>query len=310
MVKIGGIDLTSTGDGLAVPLVLHITAGKDTLHAGEASSRLGDDVSILIEVNLALDEGVGGVVTNGIEQTVGLDNLFLAVGGVLDAEVRHETVGLAVANNLRSDGIEADGALGMGKQALCHDLAGTQLVTADQHGDVAAVLGQEHGLLGGRVTTTDHVERLVTEDGHGTVADSAGTDTVLPELLLAGQVQTAGIGTRGNDDGVGGADGLATGCVVPLGPHLERALREIQLGDGLGDDLGTEALGLLTHAVHQLGTTDAVGEAGEVLDIGCRGELSTGGGTVGKHTLIQDRLKLSSGKIDSGSVGARAGADD
>lgn len=289
---------------------MHVTAGKDTLDAGEAGARLGDHIAILVQIDLALDEGVGRVMTNGIEQTVGINDLLLATVGVLDTEVGHEPVGLVLANDLGSDGVEADGALGVSKQAIGHDLTGTQLVAADQHGDVAAILGQEHGLLGGGVTTTDHIQRLVAEDGHGTVTHGAGTDTVLPVLLLAGQVETAGIGTRGDDNGVGGADGLAAGGVVPLGPHLEGTLGQVEFGDGLSEDLGAEALGLLAHFLHQLTTADTVGETGEVLDVGGRGELATGGGAVGEHTLIQDGLQLSPREVDGGSVGAGAGADN
>ena len=86
--------------------------------------------------------------------------------------------------------------------------------------------------------------------------------------------------------------------------------REVQLGDGLGDDLGAEALGLLAHVVHQLGTTNSLGEAGEVLDIGGGGELATGGGAVGEHALVQDGLEFSTRKVDGGSVCAGAGADN
>lgn len=302
--------LTGTGNSLAVALVLDVTASEDTLDTGEAGAGLSDNVAILIELKLALDQGVGGVVANSVEETVSLNDLLLVVGGALDAEVGHEAVRLALTDNLGGDGVEANSALGVVEQTISHNLGGTQLVTADQHGDVATVLGQEHGLLGGRVTTTNDVQGLVAEDGDSTVADSAGADTVLPELLLAGQVEATGIGTGSDDNGVRSVSGLVVGTVVPLGPHLEGPLGQIQLGDGLGDDLGTEALGLGAHLVHQLGTADTVGEAGEVLDISGGGQLATGGGTVSEHTLVQDRLKFSAREIDSGSVGARARADN
>ena len=43
-----------------------------------------------------------------------------------------------------------------------------------------------------------------------------------------------------------------------------------------GDELGAEALGLLPELHHQLGAEDAVGEAGEVLDVGGEHELAAG----------------------------------
>lgn len=274
------------GDGLAVALVLDVTASEDTLDAGVAGTGLGDNVAILIELDLALDQGVGGVVANGVKETVGLDDLLLVVDGALDAEVGHEAVRLVLTDDLGGNGVEADSALGVVEQTVSHHLGGTQLVAADQHGNMAAVLGEEHGLLGGGVTTTDDVQGLVAEDWHSTVADGAGTDTILPVLLLAGQVQATGVGTGSNDNGVRGVGRLAAGAVVPFSPHLEGSLRQVQLGDGLSDDLGTEALRLGTHPVHQLGAADTVGEAGEVLDISGGGKLATGGGAVGEHTLI------------------------
>lgn len=305
-----GIEHTGTGNSLAVSLILNITAGENTLHAGKAGTGLGDNVSLVIELDLALDKGVGGVVANSVEKTVSLDDLLLVGVNILNAEVSHETIGLLLAQNLSGNGVEADLALGVGKQTLSHNLRSTQLVLADEDSHAAAILGQEHGLLGGGITTANDVEGLIAEDGHGTVADGTGTDSVLPVGLLAGQVQTAGIGACSNDDGVRGADGLAALGIVPLGPHLEWSGGQVELRDGLGDDLGAEALGLCAHVVHELGAADTVGKSGEVLDIGGRGELTTGSGAVGKHTLIEDWLELCAGEIDSGSVGTRAGADN
>mgnify|MGYP006876458425 FL=1 len=283
---------TGTGDSLTVALILNITAGENTLDVSEASTGLGDDVSLVVELNLALDETTGGVVTNSVEETVSLNDLLRVRENVLDTEVGHEAVRLVLADNLGGDGVEADLALGVGKETISHDVRGTQLVLANENSHAAAVLGQEHGLLGGGVTTANDVQGLVTENGHGTVADGTGADSVLPVGLLAGQVQTAGVGACGNDDGVGGADGLAAFVIVPLGPHLEGPGGEVKLGDGLCDDLGAEALGLGAHVVHELGAADAAGESGEVLDVSGRRELTTGGGTVGEHALVKDWLEL------------------
>lgn len=174
------------GDGLAVALVLDVTASEDTLDAGVAGAGLGDNVAILIELDLALDQRVGGVVANGVEETISLDDLLLGVDGALHAEVGHEAVRLAFTDDFGGNGVEADSALGVVEQTVSHHLGSTELVTANQYGNVAAVLGEEHGLLGGGVTTTDDVQGLVAEDWHSTVADGAGTDTILPVLLFTG----------------------------------------------------------------------------------------------------------------------------
>ena len=247
---------------------------------------------------------------NSVEQTISINDLLLVRDDVLNTEVGHEAVRLVLTEDLSGNGVEANSTLGVSEQTLGHNLGSTELVLADEDGHVATVLGQEHGLLSGGVTTTDNVQGLVTEDGHSAIADSTGADSVLPVGLLAGQVQAAGVGACGDDDGVGGAGGCVIGAIAPLSPHLEGSLREVQLGDGLRDDLGAEALGLGAHVVHQFGAADALGESGEVLDVSGRRELAAGGGAVGEHALVEDGLELGAGKVDGGGVRTRAGADN
>lgn len=299
-----------TGNGLAIAFVLDVTAGEDTLQAGVAGTRLGDDVSFVVEVDLALDQGGGGVMANSVEETVSVDGLLLAGDGVLDTQVGHQAHGLLVTQDLGRNGVETNGHLGVRQETVGHGLAGTKLVATDQNGNRAAVLGQEHGLFGSGVTTTDHIEGLVTEDWHGTVTDGTGADSVLPVLGLTGQVKTTGIGTSGDDDGIGSAGGLIVRTIVPLRPQLERPLREIHSRDSLSDNLSSEPDGLLAHVLHQLCTTDTIREAGEVLDVGGGGELTASSGAVSQHTLIKDRLELRTREIDRGGVCGGAGAND
>jgi hypothetical protein len=306
----GKKERTSAGDGLSILLVLDITAGKDTRHAGVAGAGLGLDVAVLVELDLALDQLGGGVVADGVEEPLGIDDLLLAGLGVLDAQMGHQAHGLVLAEDLGGDSVEAHGDLGVGQEAVGHGLAGAQFVAAHKHGDAAAVLGEEHGLLRGGVAAADDIERLIAEDGHGAVADRAGADSVLPELVLAGEVEAAGVGAGSEDDGVGGARGPVVGPVVPLRPHLERALRQVQLRDRLRDDLRAEPRRLCAHLVHQLAPADAIGEPREVLDVRGCGQLPARGGAVGQHSLIQDGLELRSREVDCGRVCAGAGADD
>lgn len=178
---------------------------------------------------------------DGVEETAGLNGLQLAGLEVLDDEVAHEAV--LTALDLGGGRVEADGDLGVLQQAGGHDVAGAEDVAADEDGDVAGVLGEEGGLLGGRVTTADDEEVLVAEDGNGTVAHGAGRDAVGPVLVLAGEVQATGGGAGGDDDGIGGV-GLVG---AELGRVLEGAAGEVDGGDGVGDDFGAEALRLLLH---------------------------------------------------------------
>lgn len=295
---------TRTGNSLSVSLILNITGGVDTLNVGHRSAVLGDNVPIGVRLQLALDKCRGRVVANGVEKTVGLQRLLLAALDVLDHQVAHEA--LFVTLDLNTDRVPLDGDILVVLQPLGHDVTGTERIPADEHGNVAGVLGQEDGLLGGRVTTTNHDQRLFPEDGRGTIADGTGGDTAVPVLVLTGQTQTAGSGAGGNDDGIGGVLGIG----VPLGRVLEGAFGEVELGDGLGDDFCAEALGLLAHVVHQLAAEDSIGEAGKVLDVGGGGQLATGGGAVGHEAFVEGRLEIGAGQVDGGRVGSGPRADN
>lgn len=290
---------TGAGNGLSVSLVLDITSGKDTLDVGVCGSRNRLDVAILVHVNLALDKGSGGVVADGVEETVGHVDLLLSGLVVLDNEVAHKTI--LTTSDLGGATVELDGDLGVVKETVGHGSAGTEDVATNEDSDVAGILGEESSLLGGRITTADNEERLVAEDGDGSVADSAGGDTVLPVLVLAREVKTAGRGAGGDDDGVGGV------CLLggELGAVLEGAGGEIEGGDGVGDNFCAEALGLGSHVVHQLAAHDPLGETGEVLNLGGGGQLTTSSNAIGHEALIENGLQFSSRQVDSSCVGSR-----
>lgn len=290
---------TGAGNGLSVSLVLDVTSGKDTLDVGVCGTRDGLDVAILVHVNLALYKGSGGVVTDGVEETVGLVDLLLPGLVVLDNEVAHEAI--LTTSDLSGAAVELDGDLGVVEETVGHGSAGTEDIATDEDGNVAGVLGEESSLLSGRITTADNEERLVAEDGDGPVADSAGGDTVLPVLVLAREVKTAGRGAGGDDNGVGGV------CLLggELGAVLEGAGGEIEGGDGVGDNFCAEALGLGSHVVHQLAAHDTLGETGEVLNLGGSGQLTTSSNAIGHETLIKNGLQLSSRQVDSSCVGSR-----
>ncbi len=82
----------------------------------------------------------------------------------------------------------------------------------------------------------------------------------------------------------------ASAVCVSSGDHSMAYLKGreemVKLGDRLGYDLSTEALGLGAHLVHQLLAHDAVGEAGVVLDLGGGRQLAAGSDAIGEETLV------------------------
>lgn len=295
---------TCARNSLPVSLVLNVSSSVNTLNVGDGCTILCDNVPILVSVDLTLDKRRGRVVANGIKEAVRLEGLFLASLDVLDNQLVHKT--LVVALDLHTGGVPLDGDVLVLLEPVGHDLAGPELVPADEDSNMACVLGEEHGLLSCRITSTNDNQGLLPEDWGGTIAHGAGGDTVVPVLLLAGEAQTTGDSAGGDDDGVGGVVSVG----VPLGRVLEGTVLEVKVGDGLANDLGAEALGLLAHVVHELATHDSLGEAREVLDIGGGGQLATGSRAVGHETFVQSGLEVCAGQVDGSRVGGGAGADD
>ncbi|PON82760.1 hypothetical protein TorRG33x02_215360 [Trema orientale] len=197
--------------------------------------------------------------------------------------------------------------LGVAQRPILHDLGGPEAVPPVDYVHLRSVLGQEVGLLHGRVATADHRKGLVAEDGGGAVAHSASRNTTVPEPIFAvtgsREGEALGDGAGGDDDGVG-ENGLG------IGEDLEGGGGEIDARDGLGEDLGAEAEGLAPAAVHELDAKDALWETGEILDVGGGGELAAGGDVVGHPALEEDGLEFGTSGVDGCGVGGGATPDD
>ncbi len=81
---------------------------------------------------------------------------------------------------------------------------------------------------------------------------------------------------------------------------------ELQRHDVVVEHLGAEALGLGLHLGHEVGPLDAVGEPGEVLDLGRVHEVAAGF----DGARDDEGLEVGSGSVDGGRVSGRARSDD
>ncbi|KAH3671846.1 hypothetical protein OGAPHI_000032 [Ogataea philodendri] len=295
---------TGRGDGLSVNLVLHVTGSKHTWNRCLCSTWLGLDVSGLVSLDLVAKHLRGWRVANGVEQTVHGKSGRLAGLDILDLKTLQE---LSVTNGLFGNSVEHNLELFVFLDTLLHDGGGSKVVLSDDQVDLGSVLGKEQSFFTGRVTSSNDGQRLVSENWNSTVTNGTGRDTLLPVSLFSWQVESLGRGTSGDDDGIGG-DWL--GVLVELCPELERLGREVHLGNGFGDDFGSESLGLRSHLLHQCGTIDTLWETREVFDFcgGC--QLATSCDTVGHHTFVQNRLHLGTSEIDSSGVGSRTRPND
>ncbi len=188
---------------------------------------------------------------------------------------------------------------------LLHDLRSAELVAAMDEVDLLAVFGEERRLLDRRVAAADHRQVLLAEHGQRAIADRASADAAHPELTVvgAGYVEPLRGRARREDDALR-LPALRVRLV------LEGVRGEVDRIDGLGDDGGPEALGLLAHRIHELGAHDPFGETGEVLHIRGGRELSAGGDTRGHEALEHHGLELGASGVDGSGMGGGAGPDD
>jgi hypothetical protein len=171
--------------------------------------------------------------------------------------------------------------------------------------DLRCELGEEARLLHRGVTAADDEQRLVAEHGQRTVAHRARRHALLPELVVARARDVIALGGRsGRDDQ---RVGLA---FLLLGPVPERPLRQVDAIDRLGVDSRAEPHGLRAKPLAQLGALDAVGEAGEVLDVGRGGELSAGCDAAGEKAFEQHRREVRACCVDRGGVGSGTATND
>ena len=105
--------------------------------------------------------------------------------------------------------------------------------------------------------------------------------------------------------GAGRDDQRVAGVVAAVALQPERALAKVGGVDMVEDDLGLEALGMRLHALHQVGSHQAVGVAWPVVDLG-RGHQLAALLQAGDH----HRLEVGARGIDGGGVAGGTGAED
>lgn len=269
-----------TRNRLPVFFILHVSRSENTLDARLRRSGDRSDVSVLVRLDLPLDEVGRGFVTDGVEETVDGEVAGFVGLEVSDGE-RLEEVAVALA--FLGDGLSerlARNTRRLGKtthvpknrdlwvvdQPLGHDLGRSEFTPTNEDVNVTSILCQVRGLLGGTISATNHRQRLVPENRHGTITDRTSRDPTLPVRVLPNKVHPLGTGTGRHDNRIGR---LKRRCIVlfPFAPVLERTRREIQSGHSLGDDRRSESFRLGTELVHHFRAANAVGETGEVFNL-------------------------------------------
>ena len=115
-----------------------------------------------------------------------------------------------------------------------------------------------------RVAASNNSNGLLAEDGRSPVADRAGRDPLVPETLVLAaprELEAAGDGACGDDDGVGGDLPVA-------GPDLEGALAQLHFSDSLGEDSSPHLDRLLPHVLDEFRAQQSIGKACTSMDTG------------------------------------------
>src|SRR5439155_1008573 len=203
---------------------------------------------------------------------------------------------LRVSEDVDDLGVPEDFDIGRLEEAVLHDLARAEFVPAmdDGHG-LAELRAIEAVLHRGVAAADDHnIESFEKE----AVAGGTRTHPAALETLLVRKAEVLRVRAGRDDHG--------TALVHSLGsPDFERALREVHLRNVVVDEVRLEPLRLLAPELHQLGTLDALREAGIVLDVGRDHELSAR-----DRARDHERLQVRPRRINRGGQARGARADD
>ncbi len=103
---------------------------------------------------------------------------------------------------------------------------------------------------------------------------------------------------------------IVAGKLVDV-PYFEGAGGEIDAGDEVVFGARAEAFGLLLECSHHFLAVDAVGESGEVFDLGGPHQLAAGHTVAVQSVACEDEgLEAGAGGINCGGPAGGAGADD
>ena len=156
--------------------------------------------------------------------------------------------------------IPREGDLGVGCGTVGHDLRGAQLVAAMHKGHRVGEPGEESGLLNRGVTATNDGDVFAGEEEPVTSGAPRHAAPGQPRLILKSEFA---VGRSHGEDN----NARPVGVSVSVDELLDLT-GEVDIGDVVGDELGSEPFGLGTHLRHEVGAHDPLGEARVVFDLG------------------------------------------
>ena len=186
--------------------------------------------------------------------------------------------------------------LGVFQQPGLIGLVRPQFTAAVDQVHLAGKLGEEHRLLHSGVAAAHHGHFLAAEEE--AIAGGTGRNAETAELRLIGQAQPARLGAGGDHDCIGGP------ALAAVRFQHKRALRHINPGHDISDDLGADMAGLGFHLHHQIGAHHH-GFARPILHFGGDGQLAAR-----LQALDQHRVQQGARGIDGSGIAGRTRTDN
>jgi hypothetical protein len=135
--------------------------------------------------------------------------------------------------------------LGVLEQAILQDTLGAEMIAAMHDRHLRGEVGEEQRFLDRGIAAADHDHFLSPVEE--AVAGRAGRDAKALELFFGSDAEPARLRAGGEDHGFRQVN------VAAVAGQPERPLRQFELVDEIGDDLGADMRRLLLHLLHQPG---------------------------------------------------------
>src|SRR5579883_665839 len=280
------------GDGLAIAVVLHISGDENARHPGQAAVP-GDEVAVLVHIELAPKHGRVRDVTDSHEEAVDFDDASIAALRIADFHALHRALR---GNDFLDDGWRHEFDFLIGSCAIKHDFRRAKFVAAVNQMHFAGVAREEIGFLHGGVAAANNRNGLAAEEE--AVTGGARRNAVADKFALAGETEHA----RGS---AGGDDQSPRDVVHVAGFNAKRPDAQIHVGDGAGAKFRAEFLRLFAHVFDEFRTHDAVRKARKILDVGGERKLAAGFVPINHHGL-----KVGASRIDGGGEAGAATSND
>ncbi len=164
------------GDGLTVVFVCDIACGEDALDGSVRRVWGCDDIAVLIHMDLFLEEGSGGVMTDGDEESLEVEGV-LSFGLCIFEEDGFEGV---CSEYIEHACIPQDFDFGVVEDARGEQVFCPQGVASMDEDDFFCVFCEEEGFFCGGISPANDSDNLVTKEesvAGGTTGDSFSSES-------------------------------------------------------------------------------------------------------------------------------------